>query len=161
MVLGWVCLTERPLITGTDQPLSVRIGAKAKITARDAILLVKERHNDGSTFWTLPGGAIEPGEPEPIGLRRELQEELDCQVYVGPPTGEMWYAHQSIGGPVSSYTVYDCTIASKPSACAAEEVLECRWIDPDSFPPETLPQIRCLCRDNEESERTSKHGTEV
>lgn len=66
----------------------------------------------------------------------------------------MWYAHHSMRRSVSSYTVYDCTIASNPSACAAEGVLECRWVDLDSFPPETLPQIRYLCGDHEESEET-------
>lgn len=118
------------------------------------MLLVKERHTDGSTFWTLPGGGIEPGEPERIGLRRELQEELNCRIHVGNPTGDIWYAHESTGRSVTSYTVYDCMIASNPSACAAEGVLECRWVDPDSFPRGTLPQIRYLCGDNNDSQNT-------
>ncbi len=33
--------------------------------------------------WEFPGGKVEPGEPEPAALRREILEELGCSLEVG------------------------------------------------------------------------------
>jgi 8-oxo-dGTP diphosphatase len=33
--------------------------------------------------WEFPGGKVEPGEPEPGALVREIHEELGCPVAVG------------------------------------------------------------------------------
>jgi 8-oxo-dGTP diphosphatase len=33
--------------------------------------------------WEFPGGKVEPGEPEPAALLREIAEELGCGVEVG------------------------------------------------------------------------------
>jgi len=33
--------------------------------------------------WEFPGGKVEPGEDEPAALRREILEELGCEVEVG------------------------------------------------------------------------------
>ena len=33
--------------------------------------------------WEFPGGKVEPGEDEPAALRREIREELGCELRVG------------------------------------------------------------------------------
>jgi 8-oxo-dGTP diphosphatase len=33
--------------------------------------------------WEFPGGKVEPGEGEPAALRREIREELGCELRVG------------------------------------------------------------------------------
>lgn len=127
-------------------PLRVRPGAKALITAGEAVLLVKERHADGSAFWTLPGGGVHAGESPVECLRRELREELDCRVVVGDRTDSVLYAHHSTDGALTRYSVHECSLASRATPRPEEGALECRWARPEAFPPRTLPQFRQLCR---------------
>lgn len=137
-------MTESTSAVCGGRPLRLRAGAKAKITAGEAVLLVKERHADGSAFWTLPGGGVDPGESPVDGLRRELREELDCRVLVGDRTDTLLYAHHSTAGTLSTYSVYECALASEPTPRPEEGTLEYRWACPGEFPPRTLPQLRLL-----------------
>jgi ADP-ribose pyrophosphatase YjhB (NUDIX family) len=52
----------------------------------DRILLVRFREPEtGATFWTTPGGGLDPGETLEDGLRRELREEAGLEKFeVGP-----------------------------------------------------------------------------
>jgi 8-oxo-dGTP diphosphatase len=127
---------------GGQSPVRFRRGVKARITSGSAVLLVKERHTDGTHFWTLPGGGIWSGESCEKALRRELREELACEVHIRDTAGAVWYAHNSEPAVVSKYTVVDCSIISRPSPNLLERVYEYRWADPESLPPRTLPQIR-------------------
>jgi len=123
-----------------------RRGAKARITSGDAVLLIKERHTDGTPFWTLPGGGVRPEESLVEGLCRELREELGCRSpVVGERAGRMVYAHHSEPHRVSLYTVFDSRLQSEPRPNRVEGIESCRWIRPDAVPPRTLPQVRALC----------------
>jgi len=42
----------------SDQATQYRRGVKALIERDGAVLLVQERHDDGTPFWTLPGGGV-------------------------------------------------------------------------------------------------------
>ena len=46
------------------------------------LLLIRTQHNDGRSYWVIPGGGIEEGESEAECVRREMREEtrLDVQV---------------------------------------------------------------------------------
>ncbi len=138
--------TERP--AGGSCPSTglgtLRRGVKALASTGEAVLLVREEHDDGSAFWTLPGGGLRPSESPVAGLRRELREELGCAVVVGRPTDRVWYAHHSRAGTLSSYDVYDCAVASAVEPNPAEGTLEARWVAVDDLPPRTLPQVRSL-----------------
>jgi 8-oxo-dGTP diphosphatase len=152
--MGWAQEVGDETVTRTESPVRFRRGVKAMITSGSAVLLIKERHSDGTHFWTFPGGGIRPGESHAQALRRELREELDCEIEIRDPVGTVWYAHSSQTGSVSRYTVVDCHITSRPSPNQAEGVYEYRWANPGSLPPRTLPQIRRLLPEPEHASRS-------
>lgn len=123
----------------------VRVGAKALISARGRVLLIQERHTDGTTFWTLPGGGVRSTEVAADGLRRELAEELRCRAVVGAPIDSFWYSHRS-GERITWYRVFDCSLTSAPTPHRSEGVLAQRWVAPESLPETTLLPVRQLLR---------------
>lgn len=68
-----------------DQPVK-RLRVVAAVVRRGEALLVTRRPDrDGARGqWEFPGGKLEPGEAEPDALRREIAEELGCDLAVGP-----------------------------------------------------------------------------
>lgn len=52
----------------------------AAIIIRDGTVLVHRAETDD--FWAMPGGRVECFEPTPETLRREMMEELGCEVRV-------------------------------------------------------------------------------
>jgi 8-oxo-dGTP diphosphatase len=57
----------------------------AAVARRGDRILVTRRREGGERGgqWEFPGGKVEPGEGEPAALRREIREELGCEVEVG------------------------------------------------------------------------------
>ena len=129
----------------------IRHGVKGLITSSDAVLLLEEHHCDGSTFWTLPGGGVEPGELPRVALRREVREELQCGAVVAEPVGDFPYVHASRPRTVSVYTVFRCAVTERPVANEAEGVRQCRWVTPDGPPARVLPQVRAMTQQARES----------
>lgn len=118
----------------------IRRGVKAVITASERVLVVREMHDDGSTFWTFPGGGVETGESKAVALKRELLEELGCKVAVGDKRGSVWYAH-SCQERVSKYTAFDCTLLSFPKPNLVDGILEYRWMKRENLGQKTLPLV--------------------
>jgi 8-oxo-dGTP diphosphatase len=129
-----------------------RRGAKALVRTGGRVLLVRERHADGSPFWTLPGGGVEPNESLRGGLQRELVEELGCDSVVADAWGSFQYAHRSKPGVVSTYTIYETWLLDEPTPNGREGVTGYDWVDPQEPPAETLPQVvSVLAESNAES----------
>lgn len=122
----------------------VRAGAKALVTDRTQILLIKERRHNGSTFWTLPGGGIRPGETGVDCLQRELNEEIGCQPDVGPVVGSCGYKHTTLAPRRTLYRVYACKLDGKPRPNLAEGVIKCSWKLPQELPTATLAPFQRL-----------------
>lgn len=122
----------------------VRRGAKALVASAERLLLVQEQHADGATFWTLPGGGIEPGESAGEALRRELAEELRCDALVRSAVDAFCYAHTSREDTLSLHTVFDCALLSTPEPAREEGILDHRWVEPAALPATTLPCVRNL-----------------
>jgi len=127
---------------------TVRRAVKALITTGDRLLLVKETHEDGTPFWTLPGGGVRPDESDTEALERELAEELRCGIEVTGKESSVWYAHSS-DERLSFYVVYSGTLTSRPEPNPAEGILDCRLVQPGDLSPFTLQQVRYVCGDVE------------
>lgn len=120
-----------------EVPLTVRHGAKALVSDSTEVLLVEERREDGSTFWSLPGGGVEPGESLRAGVRRELAEELQCRSTVGGLVGRCLYRHRSIPETVTLYSVFAAQPLTTPEVNHDEGIIAYRWCDP-ADPPRGL-----------------------
>lgn len=61
-----------------------RVQVVAAVIRRGGRILVTRRHPGGplGDLWEFPGGKVESGESEPEALRREIAEELGCEVRV-------------------------------------------------------------------------------
>lgn len=125
-------------------PLRLRRGVKAFVTGSERVLLQRERHRDGSAFWTLPGGGMRSEETATQALRRELREELQCGAVIGSAVGQFPYAHLSRSDVLSLYTVYECTVLDRPLPNRTDGVDACRWVQPNDLPAGTIPQVRSM-----------------
>ena len=121
-----------------------RQSAKALLLADGDVLLVEERHSDGTPFWTLPGGGVESDETPTEGLARELREELDCSVSVDSELASLYYAHTGPEHTVSKWRVYRCHHQSRPSPNLRAGIVDAQWVTPSDIPPETLLPVRYL-----------------
>ena len=123
----------------------VRRGVKALVTTSDgSVLLIRERHADGTPFWTLPGGGVQHGESATGALEREVAEELQCTCVPGAARTAFPYVHYSRHRTASVYVVYDCALLTSPRPNGAHGVTAARWASPESLPSGTLPQVRAV-----------------
>lgn len=132
-------MSGHPRLTRDTETL-LRYGAKAVITVSERVLLVKETHQDGSPFWTLPGGGLERNETPSTALRRELLEELGCHIAIERERTAVWYAHSSCE-QLSRYRVFDCRLRSPPKPNSTQGILDYQWVREDDFPATTLPLV--------------------
>jgi 8-oxo-dGTP diphosphatase len=118
----------------------------AVIEQNDSFLLTRRlegTHLEG--FWEFPGGKIANGESHAEALIREIREELDSDVEVGPLVFETKYeyADRSI-----SLHFYRCALRGVPRPLLGQQM---RWVSRDElrgleFPPADADLIRLLTR---------------
>jgi 8-oxo-dGTP diphosphatase len=62
-----------------------RVRVVAAVVRRGDEILVTRRRDTAERggLWEFPGGKVEAGESDPDALRREIREELGCDVEIG------------------------------------------------------------------------------
>jgi 8-oxo-dGTP diphosphatase len=97
----------------------------AVIRDADGRLLVCQRP-EGKALqgkWEFPGGKVEPGEVPELALRREVAEELACEVRVGRALAAVEHHYPECSIRLLPFL---CTLRSgEPSAVEHSEV---RWV---------------------------------
>ncbi|BDG07591.1 (deoxy)nucleoside triphosphate pyrophosphohydrolase [Anaeromyxobacter paludicola] len=109
---------------------SVRV--VAAVIRRGGRVLVTRRFPGGPRGgqWEFPGGKVEPGEPEPDALRREISEELACEVAVGELLCRARHRYPDLEVELA---FYDCALAAGAEPrCLGADALE--WSGPDALP---------------------------
>lgn len=99
-------------------------------------------------MWEFPGGKIEPGESPQEALKREIHEELGCDVVVGDLINTA--RHRYDFGTVH-LTTYYCTLESGEPRVTEHSALD--WRLPADLPnlqwaPADLPAVAQIVADH-------------
>ena len=126
-----------------------RVRVVAAVIRRDGRILVTRRHGHAERGgqWEFPGGKIEPGEAEPAALEREIREELDCGVAVGPLLARTTHRYPDLEVELAFYA---CTLlpGAEPRLVGAAAM---EWTPPErlasyDFCEADLPVLPVLAR---------------
>ncbi len=116
---------------------TVRVAAHAVAIADGRVLLVHQASpGPAQGKWTLPGGAVEFGEPAATAVQREVAEETQLSVVVGDLLG----VHQSVhrredGGQRHDVRLlYAAIITGDPGDDPSGEIDQSGWFDLDQLP---------------------------
>lgn len=101
-------------------------------------MLLVRHEKDGQTYWLLPGGGVEFGEPLDAALRRELKEEARVDIRVG----DLVFANDSIdpGGErhiVNLYFTAEVT-NGRPVLGSDDRTVELRFVPLGELPKLTF-----------------------
>ena len=122
-------------------------GAAAVVFDGEGRVLVQQRAESGE--WSLPGGAIEPGETPAEAVRRELREEtgLDVEpVRIAGVFGGRAHRITYPNGDEAEFTsiVFECRVRGGELRGRDGETARLRWCAPDEMPELTSPYPRAL-----------------
>ena len=126
-------------LVGTRQLL---IPSVAAIIRDGDTILLQKRADDGE--WSMPAGAIDPGESPQEAIVREVYEETGLHVTplkIAGVFGGTKFRHTYPNGDMLEYTivVFECGIISGELACVDGESLELQYWPADAMPRLVLP----------------------
>ena len=114
----------------TNTPQKLPLAVCAAVIEHQGKILLTERPIDKQQggFWEFPGGKIDTGESPHQSLKRELREELDIEIAVGPVLETVY--HQYDWGHVL-IIAYLCFWQS--GTIEHLEVTDHAWVTPEQF----------------------------
>lgn len=123
------------------------------------IFCTQRGYGEFKDFWEFPGGKIEPGETAEQALRREIREELDTDVEVGPLLSTIQYDYPHF------HLILHCFVCRVVrGALVLKEHEAAKWVDKDEvgklrWLPADLQLIPTLCKLLEEIPEDSGEAT--
>ena len=121
--------------------VEVVVGA---LVREDRVLLVHRSPSKRAypSVWDLPGGVVEPGEPELAALARELREELGVEVSTASASGLCRLTAAPAGEPavLRAWLVRDWE--GTPANLAPDEHDDIGWFTLDALPSLAHPVVR-------------------
>jgi ADP-ribose pyrophosphatase YjhB (NUDIX family) len=118
------------------------VGVGAVIVNAGNVLLVRRRYEPLKGQWSLPGGAVEVGEPLEGAVARELLEETGLVVDVGPVIEVFDRIMRDDAKRVRYHFVlidYLCW-PTGGELRAGSDVDDATWVDPDQLAPYSLTE---------------------
>lgn len=112
-------------------------GAGALVRNAQGHLLLQLREDDGT--WSLPGGAVEPGETPARAVVREVREETGLRVRPVRLAGVLGAQRSTYpNGDEVEYTtvLFDCEVLGGSLSTEDPETARLQW-----FPPDRLPRL--------------------
>ena len=112
-----------------DRPI-LAVGA---VVVKDGKVLLARRGADpGRGLWSLPGGAVQPGEGLKAAVVRELREECGIEVAVEEAAEVVERMIPDAGGRLQyHYVILDYRARwLRGDLLPSDEVEEARWVDP-------------------------------
>lgn len=123
-------------------PTHPLVGVGAVILRGDSVLLIQRKKPPLQGEWTMPGGVVEVGETLHEALRREIREETNLEIRVGPLL-ELFDRIQRDGHRVAYHYVIADFLAQKTGGrlCAASDVRAARFVPRSHLPQYHLTEI--------------------
>ncbi len=123
---------------GREYPERPIAGVGAVVLHGDQVLLTRRGRPPNEGQWTLPGGAVEAGEPLRTAIEREVREETGLAVEAGPVVGLLErIVRDEAGRARYHYVLIDflCTlVAGAPTdVVCGDDCPEARWVSPSDL----------------------------
>jgi len=132
-------------------PKVIRPGTCAAVFNERGEILLQKRADNG--FWSMPGGAVDPGESVEQGARREVWEETGLHVRVVRLVGvysdpRNYMITQYPGGDIV-HNVSLCFVCERVSGTLqlSHESTDIGYFPVDALPEPTMPSHRMRIRD--------------
>ncbi|MBR1706752.1 MAG: (deoxy)nucleoside triphosphate pyrophosphohydrolase [Bacteroidales bacterium] len=102
-----------------------RIEVVAALIIRDGHVFATQRgYGEWKDWWEFPGGKMEPGESREEALRREIREELSCEIHVGDLLQTLEWDYPAFHLTMHCFV---CTLADEAPYLNEHEAA--RWLD--------------------------------
>ncbi len=115
-----------------DAPI---VGVGAVVVKDGQILLVRRGNDPNRGWWSIPGGTVELGETLAQAAIREVREECQIEVEVGPVLSTVDMIQRDEDGRIHYHYVLIDLAARYQSGepVAGTDALETRWVKEDEF----------------------------